>query len=65
MLRDSAAAILKNLSSSDLRDYGRITSALKLRFGNAHSTELLYRQLNNLTLQAKEDLTTFAYEVQR
>nr|CAH7758411.1 unnamed protein product [Callosobruchus chinensis] len=27
MLRDSAAAILENLSSSDLRDYSKITSA--------------------------------------
>nr|CAH7737849.1 unnamed protein product [Callosobruchus chinensis] len=36
MLRDSAAAIFENISSSDLRDYGKITPALKLRFGNAH-----------------------------
>ncbi|VEN63893.1 unnamed protein product [Callosobruchus maculatus] len=31
MLGDSAAAILENLCSSDLRDYDKITSALKLR----------------------------------
>ncbi|VEN43500.1 unnamed protein product [Callosobruchus maculatus] len=42
MLRDSAAAILENLCSSDLRDYDKITSALKLRFGDAHLTELLH-----------------------
>nr|CAH7751552.1 unnamed protein product [Callosobruchus chinensis] len=42
MLIDSAAATLENLSSFDLRDYNKITSALKLRFENAHSTELLY-----------------------
>nr|CAH7740439.1 unnamed protein product [Callosobruchus chinensis] len=30
MLRDSAAAILENLSSSALRDYSKTTSALKL-----------------------------------
>ncbi|VEN47044.1 unnamed protein product, partial [Callosobruchus maculatus] len=41
MLRDSAAAILENLCSSDLPDYDKITSALKLRFGDAHLTELL------------------------
>ncbi|VEN64638.1 unnamed protein product, partial [Callosobruchus maculatus] len=41
MLRDSAAAILENLCSSDLRDYDKITSALRLRFGDAHLTELL------------------------
>ncbi|VEN55155.1 unnamed protein product, partial [Callosobruchus maculatus] len=64
MLRDSAAAILENLCSSDLRDYDKITSALKLRFGDAHLTELLHGQLHNRTQQAKEDLTTFAYEVQ-
>nr|CAH7727433.1 unnamed protein product [Callosobruchus chinensis] len=59
MLRGSAAAVLEN---PDLRDYGKITSALKLRFGNAHSTELLFGQLHNRTQQAKKDLTTFAYE---
>ncbi|VEN55290.1 unnamed protein product, partial [Callosobruchus maculatus] len=64
MLRDSAAAILENLCSSDLRDFDKITSALKLRFGDAHLTELLHGQLHNRTQQAKEDLTTFAYEVQ-
>nr|CAH7748829.1 unnamed protein product [Callosobruchus chinensis] len=64
MLRDSAAAILENLSSSNLRDYSKITSALKLRFGDAHLTELLHGQLHNRTQQAKEDLNTFAYEVQ-
>ncbi|VEN40686.1 unnamed protein product, partial [Callosobruchus maculatus] len=41
MLRDSAAAILENLCASDLRDYDKITSALKLRFRDAHLTELL------------------------
>ncbi|VEN53744.1 unnamed protein product, partial [Callosobruchus maculatus] len=64
MSRDSAAAILENLCSSDLRDYDKITSGLKLRFGDAHLTELLHGQLHNRTQQAKEDLTTFAYEVQ-
>ncbi|VEN54524.1 unnamed protein product, partial [Callosobruchus maculatus] len=64
MLRDSAAAILENLCASDLRDYDKIASALKLRFGDAHLTELLHGQLHNRTQQAKEDLTTFAYEVQ-
>ncbi|VEN46538.1 unnamed protein product, partial [Callosobruchus maculatus] len=64
MLRDSAAAILENLCSSDLRDYDKITSALKLRFRDAHLTELLHGQLHNRTQQAKEDLATFAYEVQ-
>nr|CAH7730869.1 unnamed protein product [Callosobruchus chinensis] len=59
MLRVSAGK-----SSSDLRDYSKITSALKLRFGDAHLTELLHGQLHNRTQQAKEDLTTFAYEVQ-
>ncbi|VEN48470.1 unnamed protein product [Callosobruchus maculatus] len=58
MLRDSAAAILENLCSSDLRDYDKITSALRLRFGDAHLTELLHGQLHNRTQQAKEDLTT-------
>nr|CAH7729968.1 unnamed protein product [Callosobruchus chinensis]CAH7752472.1 unnamed protein product [Callosobruchus chinensis] len=62
MLRNSAAAILENLSSSDLRDYSKITSALKLRFRNAHSTELLHGQLHNRTQQANEDLATFAYQ---
>nr|CAH7719562.1 unnamed protein product [Callosobruchus chinensis] len=42
MLRDSAAAILDNLPSSDLRDYGKITSALNLRFGDIRLTELLH-----------------------
>nr|CAH7725861.1 unnamed protein product [Callosobruchus chinensis] len=42
----------------------RITSALKLRFGDAHLTELLHGQLHNRTQQAPEDLTTFVYEVQ-
>ncbi|VEN63443.1 unnamed protein product [Callosobruchus maculatus] len=64
MLRDSAAAILENLCSSDLRDYDKVTSALKLRFGDAQLTELLPCQRHNWTQQAKEDLTTFAYEVQ-
>ncbi|VEN46176.1 unnamed protein product, partial [Callosobruchus maculatus] len=64
MSRDSAAAILENLCSSDIRDYYRISSALKLRFGDAHLTELLHGQLHNRTQQAKEDLTTSAYEVQ-
>nr|CAH7767548.1 unnamed protein product [Callosobruchus chinensis] len=58
MLRDSTAANLENLSSLDLRDYGKITSALKLRIGNVHSTELLFGQLHNRTQQAKDDLTT-------
>nr|CAH7713641.1 unnamed protein product [Callosobruchus chinensis] len=64
VLRDSAAAILENLSSSYLRDYSKLTSALKLRFADAHMTELLHGQRHNRTQQAKEDLTTFAYEVQ-
>ncbi|VEN38969.1 unnamed protein product, partial [Callosobruchus maculatus] len=64
MLRDSAAAILENLCSSDLRNYDKITTARKLRFGDAHLTELLHCKLHNRTQQAKEDLTTFAYEVQ-
>nr|CAH7756398.1 unnamed protein product [Callosobruchus chinensis] len=46
------------------RDYSKITSALKLRFGDAHLAELLQGPLHNRTQQAKEDLTTFAYEVQ-
>ncbi|VEN43331.1 unnamed protein product [Callosobruchus maculatus] len=58
MLSDSAAAVLENLCSSDLRDYDKITSALKLRFGDAHLTELLHGQLHNRTQQAKDDLTT-------
>nr|CAH7767087.1 unnamed protein product [Callosobruchus chinensis] len=62
MLKHSAAAILENLSSSDLRAYSKITSALKLRFGNADSTELMYDECHNRTQQAKEDSTTFAYE---
>nr|CAH7728890.1 unnamed protein product [Callosobruchus chinensis] len=49
MLKDYAAAILENLSSSDLRDFGKITSALKLRFGAVYLTELLHGQLNNYT----------------
>nr|CAH7754509.1 unnamed protein product [Callosobruchus chinensis]CAH7757825.1 unnamed protein product [Callosobruchus chinensis] len=49
MLRDFAAAILENLSPSDIRDYSKITSALKLRFGDAHLTELLHGQLHNRT----------------
>ncbi|VEN53797.1 unnamed protein product, partial [Callosobruchus maculatus] len=56
MLRGSAAAILENLCSLDLREYEKITSALKLRFGDAHLTELLHGQLHNRTQQAKEDL---------
>ncbi|VEN41039.1 unnamed protein product, partial [Callosobruchus maculatus] len=64
MLRDFAAAIFENPCSSDERDYDKITSALKLRFGDVHLTELLHGQLYNRTQQAKEDLTTFAYEVQ-
>nr|CAH7758526.1 unnamed protein product [Callosobruchus chinensis] len=63
MPRDSAAAILENLSSSDLRS--KITSALKLRFGDAHLTELLHGQLHNHAQQAKKDLTTFAYELKK
>nr|CAH7749296.1 unnamed protein product [Callosobruchus chinensis] len=58
MLRDSVTAILENFSSSDLGDYGKITSALKLRFGDARSAELLHGQLHNRTQQAEEDLTT-------
>nr|CAH7766081.1 unnamed protein product [Callosobruchus chinensis] len=64
MLRDTAAAILENLSLSDLQDYSKITSALNLRFGGAHLTELMQGQLHNWTKQAKEDLFRFAYEVQ-
>nr|CAH7751093.1 unnamed protein product [Callosobruchus chinensis] len=56
MLRDSATAILENLSSFDRRDYSEITSALKLRFEDAHLTELLHGQLHNRTQQAKKDL---------
>nr|CAH7718543.1 unnamed protein product [Callosobruchus chinensis] len=63
MLRGSTAAVLENLSSSDLRDYGKIISALKLRFGNAHSREALFGQLHNRTQQAKEDSTTFALKI--
>nr|CAH7762853.1 unnamed protein product [Callosobruchus chinensis] len=63
MLKDSTAAILENLSSLDIRDYGKITSALKLSFGDAHLTELLHSQPHNHTQQAKKDLTTFAYEI--
>ncbi|VEN44323.1 unnamed protein product [Callosobruchus maculatus] len=63
MLRDSAAAILENICLSDLRDYDKITSALKRRFEDAHLTDLLHGQLHNRTQQAKEDLTMFAYEV--
>nr|CAH7759628.1 unnamed protein product [Callosobruchus chinensis] len=60
MLRDSAAAILENLSLSDIRKYSKITSAIMVRFGDAHSTELMYDELHNRAQQAKEDLTTFA-----
>ncbi|VEN42560.1 unnamed protein product [Callosobruchus maculatus] len=63
MLRNSAA-ILENLCSSDLRDYDKITSALKLRFGDARLTELLHGELHNRTQQPKEGLTTLVYEVQ-
>nr|CAH7736217.1 unnamed protein product [Callosobruchus chinensis] len=62
MLRDLAAAILENLSSSDLRDYSKIVSALKLRFGDAHLTKLMYDEWHNRTQQAKEDLTTFVFQ---
>nr|CAH7736461.1 unnamed protein product [Callosobruchus chinensis] len=57
MPRDSAAAILENISPSHIRDYGKITSALKLRFGDTHLTKLLHGQLHNRTQQANEDLT--------
>nr|CAH7746843.1 unnamed protein product [Callosobruchus chinensis] len=63
MLRDSAAAILETLSSLDIHAYRKITSALKLRFGDAHLIKLLHGQLPNRKQQAKEDLTIFAYEV--
>nr|CAH7737620.1 unnamed protein product [Callosobruchus chinensis] len=63
MLRDSSAPILENLSSFDIHDNDKITSTLKLRFDDDHLTELLHGQLHNRTQQAKEDLTTFAYEV--
>nr|CAH7754387.1 unnamed protein product [Callosobruchus chinensis] len=46
MLRDPAAGISENISLSDIRDCSNITSALKLRFGGAHLTELLYGQLH-------------------
>nr|CAH7747664.1 unnamed protein product [Callosobruchus chinensis] len=45
--RGCAAAILENLFPSDLHDYGKITSALKLRSADAHLTELLHGQLHN------------------
>ncbi|VEN46921.1 unnamed protein product, partial [Callosobruchus maculatus] len=64
MLRNFAAIILENLCSWDLRDYDKIPSALKLRFGDTHLTQLLHEQLHNRTQQPKEDLSTFAYEVQ-
>nr|CAH7767426.1 unnamed protein product [Callosobruchus chinensis] len=63
MLRHRATAILENLSSSDLPDYGTVTSALKLRFGDEHLTVLLHGQLQYWTQQTKEDLITLAYEV--
>nr|CAH7762116.1 unnamed protein product [Callosobruchus chinensis] len=44
MLRDSTTAILENLSSSDLREYSKMISALKLRFRDAHLPELLHGQ---------------------
>nr|CAH7762538.1 unnamed protein product [Callosobruchus chinensis] len=47
-----------------IRDYGKITSALKLRFGDADPTELLHGQLHNRTQQGKDDLSTFADEIQ-
>nr|CAH7763833.1 unnamed protein product [Callosobruchus chinensis] len=49
------------MGKSDIRDYGKITSALNLRFGHAHLTELLHGQLYNWTKQAEEDLIMFAY----
>nr|CAH7755657.1 unnamed protein product [Callosobruchus chinensis] len=38
-----------SISLSDLRDYGKITSALKLRFGDAHS----YCMVNCTTRHSK------------
>ncbi|VEN37479.1 unnamed protein product [Callosobruchus maculatus] len=54
-----------SLSTVELRDYDKITSALKLRFGDEHLTELLYGQLHQRSQKAKEYLAAFAYEVQR
>nr|CAH7738571.1 unnamed protein product [Callosobruchus chinensis] len=64
MLKDSAAADLENLSSLNIRDYDRLISALKLRFGDAHLTDLMHGQLHNRTQQGNEDLTKFTYDVQ-
>nr|CAH7715798.1 unnamed protein product [Callosobruchus chinensis] len=46
-------------------DYGETTFALELRNSFAHLTELLHGQLHKRTKQAKVNLTTFAYDIQR
>ncbi|KAJ3645651.1 hypothetical protein Zmor_023292 [Zophobas morio] len=64
MLRNSAVNVLQNLPQEDRLNYEKLTSALKLRFGDAHLAELLYGQLRNRIQSLNEDLTSYAYEVQ-
>ena len=56
--------VLQNLSQEDQLNYEKLTSVLKLRFGDAHLAKLLYGQLRNRTQCSNEDLTSYAYEVQ-
>lgn len=65
MLRDRALAVLQNVPPEKQWDYDHLASVLSLRFGSAHRTGLHRASLRNRTQRLSEDLTEFAYEVER
>ena len=65
MLRDRALAVLQNVPPEKQWDYDHLVSVLSLRFGSEHRTGLHRASLRNRTQRLSEELTEFAYELER
>lgn len=65
MLRDRALAVLQNVPPEKQWDYNHLVSVLSLRFGSEHRTGLHRASLRNRTQRLSEELTEFAYELER
>nr|CAH7736898.1 unnamed protein product [Callosobruchus chinensis] len=64
MLRHFCSSYFVKSRIVSRRDYGEITSALKLRSEDVHSAGRFHGQLHNRTQQLNENLTMYAYKFQ-
>lgn len=64
-LRGAASGVLGSLTDTDARDFDKICTALRVRFGEEHLAKLYFTQFDNRCQNKGEDLATLGHDLER